>query len=70
MDCKIIDLDSLDGFEETVYRYTGAPVIAMERTSCTPGDTLIIDVWGTAPEMTVGGKKICLQRIDTTLVAR
>ena len=64
---KIIDLDSLDGFEETVYRYTGAPVIAMERTSCAPGDTLIIDVWGTAPEMTVGGKKICLQRIDTTL---
>ena len=37
---KLIDLDGADNFEETVHRYTGAPVIAMERTSCAPGDLL------------------------------
>lgn len=60
---RIIDLDSIDSFEETVWRQTGAPVISMENTSCAAGDSLVIDVWGNAPEMTVEGRKIALQKV-------
>lgn len=59
---RIIDLDTADSLEEAVWRHTGAPVIEMERTSCAPGDTLVIDIWGTAPEMAVEGKKTGLQK--------
>ncbi len=64
---KIIDLDNNDNFEETVYRNTGAPVIAMESTSCAPGDTLAIDIFGNAPVMTIEGNKTDLKQIDTAL---
>ncbi len=64
---KIIDLDSTDSFEETVHCYTGAPVIAMERTSCAPGDTLTVNVWGNEPEMTVEGNRMELQKAGTAL---
>ena len=64
---KIMDLDSPDRFEETVYRNTGAPVLAMERTSCSPGDSLEIKVWGSAPRMTVDGNVIGLQKVDDSL---
>ncbi len=64
---KIIDLDSPADFERTVHHYTGAPVLAMESTSCAPGDTLTIDVWGTAPEMAIDGKKIGLQKVGADL---
>lgn len=59
---KIIDLDSPDAFEETVFRTTGAPVLAMESTSCAPGDSLVIGVWGHEPELTIEGNKISLQK--------
>lgn len=64
---KIIDLDSPDSFEETVYRQTGAPVLVMERTSCSPGDSIEIKVWGKAPRLTVEGKEIGLQKVDAAL---
>lgn len=64
---KIIDLDAPDSFEEVVYRNTGAPVLAMERTSCSPGDSLEIKVWGSAPRMTVDGNVIDLQKVDDSL---
>lgn len=64
---KIMDLDSPDSFEETVYRNTGAPVLAMESTSCSPGDSLEIKVWGSAPRMTVDGNVIGLQKVDDSL---
>lgn len=64
---KIIDLDSPDSFEETVYRHTDAPVLVMERTSCSPGDSIEIKVWGKSPRLTVEGKGIALQKIDTAL---
>ena len=64
---KIIDLDAPDSFEEVVYRNTGAPVLAMERTSCSPGDSLEIKVWGSAPRMTVYGNVIDLQKVDDSL---
>lgn len=60
---KIIDMDSLEDFEETVWKYTGAPSILLERTSCAPEDKLTVDVWGSAPEMKIEGEKIMLQRI-------
>lgn len=64
---KIMDLDAPDSFEEAVYRNTGAPVLAMERTSCSPGDSLEIKVWGSAPRMTVDGNVIGLQKVDDSL---
>lgn len=64
---KIIDLDAPDSFEEVVYRNTGAPVLAMERTSCSPGDSLEIKVWGSAPRMTVDGNVMDLQKVDDSL---
>lgn len=64
---KIIDLDSPDSFEETVYRHTDAPVLVMERTSCSPGDSIEIKVWGKSPRLTVEGKGIALQKTDTAL---
>ena len=64
---KIIDLDAPDSFEEVVYRNTGAPVLAMERTSCSPGDSLEIKVWGSAPRMTGDGNVIDLQKVDDSL---
>lgn len=64
---KIIDLDSPDSFEETVYRHTDAPVLVMERTSCSPGDSIEIKVWGKSPRLTVEGKGLALQKIDTAL---
>lgn len=62
---KIIDLDTPEAFEETVYRHTGAPVIDMRSTSCATGDSLVIDIWGTAPEIAVNGNKIWLNKTDT-----
>lgn len=64
---KIIDIDDADSFEETVYRHTGSPVIKMERTSCAPGDTLEITVWGTSPVMTIEDTRLVLQKVDTSL---
>lgn len=64
---KIIDLDSPDSFEETVYRHTGAPVLVMDRTSCSPGDTIEIKVWGKSPRLTIEAKEIGLQKVDTAL---
>ena len=64
---KIIDLDAPDSFEEVVYRNTGAPVLAMERTSCSPGDSLEIKVWGSAPRMKVDGNVMDLQKVDDSL---
>lgn len=64
---KIMDLDAPDSFEEAVYCNTGAPVLAMERTSCSPGDSLEIKVWGSAPRMTVDGNVIGLQKVDDSL---
>lgn len=64
---KIIDLDSPDSFEETVFRHTDAPVLVMERTSCSPGDSIEIKVWGKAPRLTVEEKEIGLQMVDTAL---
>lgn len=64
---KIIDLDSPDSFEETVYRHTDAPVLVMERTSCSPGESIEIKVWGKAPRLTVDGKELCLQKVETAL---
>lgn len=64
---KIIDLDAPDSFEEVVYRNTGAPELAMERTSCSPGDSLEIKVWGSAPRMKVDGNVMDLQKVDDSL---
>lgn len=64
---KIIDIDSPENFEETVYRHTGAPVLVMERTSCSPGDSIEIKVWGKIPRLTVEGKEIGLQKVDNAL---
>lgn len=64
---KIIDIDNLDAFEPTVYRHTGAPAISMPATSCNPGDSLDIMVWGSAPVMTINGKKLGLKKADTSL---
>ena len=64
---KIIDINDADSFEETVYRHTGSPVIKMERTSCAPGDTLEITVWGTSPVMTIEDTRLVLQKVDTSL---
>lgn len=64
---KIIDLDIPDSFEGTVYRHTGAPVLVMERTSCSPGDSIEIKVWGRAPRLTVEETEIGLQKVDTVL---
>lgn len=64
---KIIDIDNTDSYEETVYRHTGAPVIMMKSTSCVPGDTIEIMVWGSAPKMTIEGRKLGLSNIDTSL---
>lgn len=64
---KIIDLDNPDSFEETVYRHVGAPVLVMEQTSCSPGDSIEIKVWGKAPRLTVEEKEIGLQKVDTAL---
>jgi len=62
---KLIDLDGADNFEETVHRYTGAPVIAMERTSCAPGDLLTVDILGHAPEVDIEGKNLGLKKVGT-----
>ena len=64
---KIVDLDSPDSFEETVYRHTDSPVLVMERTSCSPGDSIEIKVWGKAPRLTVEEKVIGLQKVDADL---
>lgn len=64
---KIIDLDSPNSFEETVYRHTDAPVLVMERTSCSPGDSIEIKVWGKAPGLTIEGKETGLQKVDEDL---
>lgn len=64
---KLIDLDSIDAFEETVFRNTGAPVLRMEATSCAPGDSFAIEVWGKAPEITIEGNKISLQKAGADL---
>lgn len=57
---KIIDIDSLDSFEEVVYRHTGAPVFEMERTSVAPGETISIGVWGKNPKLLIDGQEVAL----------
>ena len=64
---KIVDLNDIDDFEKTVHHYTGAPVLAMKSTSCSPGDSLEINVWANMPELMINGNKIGLQQLDTCL---
>lgn len=64
---KIIDLESPDSFEETVHRHTGAPVLVLEQTSCSPGDSIEINVWGKNPLLTIEGNVLGLQKVDTVL---
>ena len=64
---KIVDLDNIDDFEKTVYRHTGAPVLAMKSTSCSLGDSLEFKVWAKKPELMINGNKIGLQQLDTCL---
>lgn len=64
---KIIDLDRPDCFEETVHRHTDAPVLVLEQTSCSPGDSIEIKVRGKNPRLTIEGNVLGMQKVDTTL---
>ena len=64
---KIIDIDRLDDFEPTVHAHTGVPMIAMERTSCSPGDIIGIDIYGYDPTLSVEGNRIGLRKTGDNL---
>lgn len=59
---RIIDIDSIDDFEETVFRHTGAPVLSMESTSAAPGENIEVCVYGNEPVLTIDGERIPLSR--------
>lgn len=60
---KIVDFDNPEDFEWIVNRETGAPAIAMERTSCSPGEKFSFVVIGKKPKVCVDGRSVRLKSV-------
>lgn len=55
---QLIDIDGPDDFEKTVHYAAGLPVPMMSRTSCRPGESIEITIYGHNPKVKDGSREL------------
>lgn len=59
---KIVDIAKLDDFEAVAAHFTHAPVLRMERTSCSVGEDFSFVIYGDSPSVTINGNVAKLRK--------